>query len=737
MAVDVGQVGVYGTPATSSLLATSKVGNVGLRFTEDLRKKESYAERQMTLAYGKAFAQVEKEMEALATRVQEGIAKGQFSPSWAMQDDRYKALLRQYSDAIKSFDKSVTSQVAAVQSVGVQAALDHTPQMARDYMGGKAPTGVKVPDFGPETWGTINKAAYAKAVGFLGHHEAPLRQLIDKLGLDTRVAVQAEWAKGFGLGYNPKKIARNIKDATANIALGRARTIARTEFHRAYRMTQREQFMQSDVIKGWVWHANLDLGTCAVCISEAGSQHPAFEILDGHPNCRCTMLPLTKTWGELGFPGVAGDVPLALGAQKGSTFMLNKLGTGDTAGIKRILGQHRGQDFIDRVGHEGMANVSSILRSYVHQTSHPLWGPGKKLAPFGRAPGAPGKARPAPKAPPPPTSTGWGSSRVPKALDDIARRAKMGGDQFKADMKNKLTSLFTFGDKDGRGLHRTDHVYSHAAEAKANIQSDLSQRILDNPEYAGAWADSQIVSKRWWQTGVHYKDPRYISGQMTEHDIWMSKTQAERIQWMRDDFATQKSMAAASGSRMGGWSEDVSDLIQSWSYTSGDSSMRPIALQKAVHDVFGLPDEIMAHWGKMGFDPTDMERMERTMYAEDGAAFRAFVKVQYENTQELLRGLGVDSVDVMRAVGGSRLRSNKSGDIVDHTLQPASSYAISTLNGEMFGSSWLYSEVPADWILSTARTGFGCLGEWEVTVIGRGPVAAYYEDRNAGYYNNP
>jgi len=88
-------------------------------------------------------------------------------------------------------------------------------------------------------------------------------------------------------------------------------------------------------------------------------------------------------------------------------------------------------------------------------------------------------------------------------------------------------------------------------------------------------------------------------------------------------------------------------------------------------------------------------------------------------------------------VGGSRLRSNKSGDIVDHTLQPASSYAISTLNGEMFGSSWLYSEVPADWILSTARTGFGCLGEWEVTVIGRGPVAAYYEDRNAGYYNNP
>ncbi|MEL7645414.1 MAG: phage minor head protein [Anaerolineaceae bacterium] len=106
--------------------------------------------------------------------------------------------------------------------------------------------------------------------------------------------------QGIVLGYNPRKIAPMIRDALG-IQLNRALTISRTEAMRAQRAAATESFkVNADVLKGWRWQVAMSGNTCPVCISMHGSIHPVEERMESHPNCRCSPVPLTKSWEELG-----------------------------------------------------------------------------------------------------------------------------------------------------------------------------------------------------------------------------------------------------------------------------------------------------------------------------------------------------------------------------------------------------------------------------------------------------
>jgi hypothetical protein len=62
----------------------------------------------------------------------------------------------------------------------------------------------------------------------------------------------------------------------------------------SYREANRASYIANgDVVVSYVWYAELDDKTCPVCISQHGSVHGLDEVLDGHFNCRCAMLPLT------------------------------------------------------------------------------------------------------------------------------------------------------------------------------------------------------------------------------------------------------------------------------------------------------------------------------------------------------------------------------------------------------------------------------------------------------------
>lgn len=59
----------------------------------------------------------------------------------------------------------------------------------------------------------------------------------------------------------------------------------------------------SYIANGFVVH------NCAMCVAMHGTIHKLDERFASHPNCRCTPVPLTRSWDELGFPGVSETVP--------------------------------------------------------------------------------------------------------------------------------------------------------------------------------------------------------------------------------------------------------------------------------------------------------------------------------------------------------------------------------------------------------------------------------------------
>ena len=359
--------------------------------------------------------------------------------------------MNQYAAAVRSSTGPPSGRSDAVHQSGVQSALAHTPTQVRDYIGGKAPTGVTLPDFGPETWGTISKKAYEKAVGYLDQQGAPLRDLVEKMGKDTLHAVQMEWGKGMALGYNPKKIAKNIENATANIALGRARTIARTEFHRAYRQTKAEQIDASDVTQGWVWKANLDGGTCGLCVAMSGSIHPKGDVMDSHPNCRCTMVPLDQVMGRPRVPSADGGRGPAGGAVhpvRGR--VAHEAARRQDSADPR---QGPGQDSIDKAFSKAGGDLplaKSTLRGYVMPDDEPGVGADEQLRPFTKPGKMPMATGPAPTPPPLPVKVPPAPkpAPMPKAAPVVTATPPVASKA--APLIAKTKSIFEQGDQGGQ-----------------------------------------------------------------------------------------------------------------------------------------------------------------------------------------------------------------------------------------------------------------------------------------------
>jgi hypothetical protein len=111
-------------------------------------------------------------------------------------------------------------------------------------------------------------------------------------------------------GQSPRDTARQMLTGTEdafNGGLGRALTISRTEILDAYRGASNSIYQaNTDVVDQWMWSAELDDATCISCCVMDGEMFPLDESgPDDHQNGRCIAIPVTKSWDELGFTGIA------------------------------------------------------------------------------------------------------------------------------------------------------------------------------------------------------------------------------------------------------------------------------------------------------------------------------------------------------------------------------------------------------------------------------------------------
>lgn len=270
---------------------------INAQFRRDLAAGEARAADQMLAAYAEAWRAIERALAELGAQIDAARAAGQpVGVSWLYQQDRLAHLVAQVQAQIAGLALIATAATRQAQADAVRAAATDTPQQIAAALG-PPPAGVTI------SFDRLPAEALTDLVGFASDG-SPLADLFDQLGPAATVAARNTLIRSVAIGEGARQTARRLKDA-ADLSMVRALTITRTETLRAFRETQQRTMQaNAEVVEAWVWHSALGRRTCAFCWAMHGTVHPLTERMATHPNCRCTMIPQTKTWAQLGVSGV-------------------------------------------------------------------------------------------------------------------------------------------------------------------------------------------------------------------------------------------------------------------------------------------------------------------------------------------------------------------------------------------------------------------------------------------------
>jgi hypothetical protein len=193
------------------------------------------------------------------------------------------------------------------------------------------------------------------------------------------------------------------------------------------------------------------------------------------------------------------------------------------------------------------------------------------------------------------------------------------------------------------------------------------------------------------------------------------------------------------GARMASW------IVHNWAQTSGDGDTHAVMMQEAANREFKLGATYAGVFSGRG---VDKHRVEANLKAH-GAFLQATLRTMHTQTQKALQAAGMEYVTLYRGFGinnetkfanpnlvsitGPRqhrvkqepgLESvNANGDFVDVLLQPMSSFSSNMNTATAFvgysNPTLMGTRVHRSQIIGTARSGYGCLNEYEYVVLGR------------------
>lgn len=339
-------------------------------FRADLLRGERRAAREMFDAYSAAFRRIVTEREAVLASIADARRRGVPDadiPALLYREGRLQVLQTKVVGELTRFAEQADvivggaidlarvrgdEHAAALMQLVLPEGISVTPSGGIDPQTGA----LRVTPVVPEEVGLARGAA--EQVAAVTRAPAPVGQLLAQLGPQAAKTVTDALVSGVVMGKNPRVIASDIRQALGG-NLTRALTIARTETLRAYREASRTAYQaNADVLAGWRWSADLSKRTCSACWAQHGSLHPLDEVMATHPRCRCTMVPQTRSWRELGF----GDTPEGVTLEPGPA-VFRRLPEADQ---RAILGPAKYDAFKRR---------DITLPDLVAERQSPVWGP--------------------------------------------------------------------------------------------------------------------------------------------------------------------------------------------------------------------------------------------------------------------------------------------------------------------------------------------------------------------------
>lgn len=294
----------------------------------ELLQAEGQAVRALTRAYGVAWQRIQARLDRLQQKMADARARGEtVSPSWLLQQERLASLQQQIALELRAAGLQAASTIAVAQTNALLLAEQHAPQLMSAALG-TPPVGVVA------TFTRLPREALGALVG-LTQAGTPLLELLGDLAAPAAQEASELLIEAVVLGLGPRETARMVRKVIG-APLSQALTFARTATLGSYRAATLTIYQaNSDVVTGWIWHAQLGPRTCALCWAMHGTEHALGEPFAGHFNCRCAMLPRTKTWRELGYdvPETRAEIPTgaAVFAELSADAQLAILGPGKFA----------------------------------------------------------------------------------------------------------------------------------------------------------------------------------------------------------------------------------------------------------------------------------------------------------------------------------------------------------------------------------------------------------------------
>lgn len=270
-------------------------------FRSSLANDEAQAAQRMATIYNRIYTGLQGDLAKLSVDI---AAMDSPSRGAIMKLARMQAIQQQVKEQVTKFGGTVQNEVTIVQSQAVQAGIDNALKLIETSL---PPLPDDVRRQLVASFARLPADAVEAAAGLTGTDSPLNERLSDLYGEYVAEQVGNHITTGIAKGDNPRTIARQLeKNVLSGLGSGltSALTTVRTAQIKSYQLANHATYLANDnIVKGWVWHA--ELGTaCLGCTAMHGTIHPLDETLDGHHNCRCTPIPQTVTYEDLGL-----DIP--------------------------------------------------------------------------------------------------------------------------------------------------------------------------------------------------------------------------------------------------------------------------------------------------------------------------------------------------------------------------------------------------------------------------------------------
>jgi len=222
--------------------------------------------------------------------------KQNVSSSLIYRQTRYQETITRLVQEIEAIDKITVKVISLGQRDMAIQAIDDAANLIKKSVG-KIPKTFDI----DRAFLQYNHQAALQMVARLSQG-TPLRKILEANTPDVIAASQA-FIEAILKGENPR-VLRDKLYKQWGMTYVRAETMARTEIISSYRDSNIWRYKQTKIVDMWEWSATRDDRTCPVCIFLDGQVFSLDTPFATHPNCRCSPLPVTKTWKELGI-----DIP--------------------------------------------------------------------------------------------------------------------------------------------------------------------------------------------------------------------------------------------------------------------------------------------------------------------------------------------------------------------------------------------------------------------------------------------